>query len=194
MMGYRVNANELVETLHAWDEVIPGRGKIRLIACGGTALTLLGYKESTKDIDFLVPRQKEYQRLVKFLKQAGYKEMTTYGWKRTGESILFDLYPGKRIYSTELLSSPLKQGGNRKIREWKTIYLGILNSIDLIISKMFRGTEVDIEDSLALLKNEKVDFSELENRYAETARYDVSEKRVMRNFSLLRARLGRAKP
>ena len=48
-MAYRVLADELMETLGAWDELIPGREKIRLIACGGTALTLLGYKESTKD-------------------------------------------------------------------------------------------------------------------------------------------------
>lgn len=188
-MDYRVLADELTETLGAWDELIPGREKIRLIACGGTALTLLGYKESTKDVDFLLPNESEYQRLVKFLKEAGYDPVTPYGWKRSGENVIFDLYPGKKVYSTELLTSPLEEGGNRKVREWKKIYLGVLNPTDLIISKMFRGTEADIEDSLELLKREKVDLKKLERRYRETAQYETGESRVLKNFDLLLSRL-----
>ena len=50
-MEYRFNADELMRALGVWDSVLPGRGKIHLIACGGMALTRLGYKESTKDVD-----------------------------------------------------------------------------------------------------------------------------------------------
>ena len=153
-MEYRFNADELIKTLTAWDEVLPGRGKIHLIGCGGTALTLLGYKESTKDVDFLVPVEREYKRLTQFLKDAAYKPTTGYGWKRPDESIIFDLYPGKTVYQTELLTSPLTSQGHRKIRAWNKIYLGALNPVDLIISKMFRGDEVDIQDSLLLFKKE----------------------------------------
>lgn len=184
-----MNANDLMNTLEAWDKVIPGRGKIRLIACGGTALTLLGYKESTKGVDFLVPDETDYKRLVQFLKQAGYIQVTGFGWKRRDENIIFDLYAGNQIYSTELLTSPLSKGGNKKIREWNKIYLGVLNPVDLIISKIFRGSEVDIEDSLTLLKNEKVKLKALERRYKETAKYDTGEERVLRNFDVLLARL-----
>ena len=60
-MEYRVTADELRQTLASWDALFPGRGKIRLVACGGTALSLLGYKESTKDVDFLVPNEQEYK-------------------------------------------------------------------------------------------------------------------------------------
>lgn len=90
-MEYRISRDALLKTLTVWDEVMPGRGKIHLIACGGTALTLLGYKASTKDVDFLVPEKKEYKRLVDFLKKAGYKQVTTYGWKRPGEAMVYDL-------------------------------------------------------------------------------------------------------
>lgn len=193
-MDYQVLASELTDTLGAWNELLPGREKIHLIACGGTALTLLGYKESTKDVDFLVPNENEHQRLVKFLDEAGYDPVTQYGWKRPGENVIFDLYPGKRVYSTELLTSPLEVGGNRKVREWKKIYLGVLNPMDLIISKMFRGTEADIEDSLELLRREKVDLKKLEKRYRETARYETGESRVLKNFDSLLSRLKRGKP
>ena len=70
-MDYRVLADELTETLGAWDELIPGREKIRMIACGGTALTLLGYKESTKDVDFLLPDKGEYEPACEIPRRGG---------------------------------------------------------------------------------------------------------------------------
>ncbi len=192
-MEYRFNADALMQTLNAWDEVLPGRGRIHLVACGGTALTLLGYKEATKDVDFLVPLEKDFKRLTQFLKEAGYKQITGYGWKRPDESIIFDLYPGKTVYQTELLTSPLTREGNRKIREWNKIYLGALNTVDLIISKMFRGDEVDIQDSLILFKNEKVDLKKLEKRYRETAKYYFGEDKVLRNLEVLLTRFKKVK-
>lgn len=191
-MDYRFTANELIRTLDAWNEVLTGKGKIHLIACGGTALTLLGYKESTKDVDFLVPVKKENKRLIQFLTQAGYEQASGYDWKRRDESIIFDLYPGKTVYQTELLMSPLMRGGSKKIREWSKIYLGVLNILDLIISKMFRGDETDIQDSLILLKNEKVDLKKLEKRYRETAKYYFGEDMVLKNLDVLLARLKKA--
>jgi len=164
-----------------------------LIACGGTALTLLGYKASTKDVDFLVPNEKEYKRLVEFLRRAGYEQCTGYGWKRPEETLIFDLYPGKMVYQTELLTSPLTPKGNRKIREWNKIYLGALNPVDLIISKMFRGDEVDIQDSSILFKNEKINLKKLEKRYRETAKYYFGEDKVLRNLEVLLARLKKVK-
>lgn len=88
-----------------------------------------------------------------------------------------------------LLTSPLDQDGHKKIRVWKKIYLGVLNPIDLIISKMFRGTDVDLKDCLTLFRNERVDLKKLEARYRKTAKYEVSEERVLRNLDLLREQL-----
>ena len=184
-MEYRINKDELTRTLQAWDELLPGRGKIRLVACGGTALTLMGHKESTKDVDFLVPEPDEYERLAGFLAKAGYQKETEYGWRHAGETILFDLYLGKRVYVTELLTSPLDRGGSRKWKTWKKIEVSILNPADLIISKMFRGTEVDIQDSLLLLSKENMSLKKLQTRYRETAQYEINEAKVLRNLELL---------
>ena len=192
-MNYRIKKDELTQTLNIWNELIPGRGVVRLVACGGTALTLMGYKESTKDVDFLVPELKEYQRIVAFLESAGYRRETQYGWKREAETILFDLYLGKKVYVTELLTSPLIRGGSRLWRRWSKIEISILNPLDLIISKMFRGTEVDIQDSLLLLARESVDLKKLQKRYRETACYDIGEGKVLRNLELLLKRLEREK-
>lgn len=177
-----MTTHELKRTLASWDVLLPGRGKLHLIACGGTALSLLGYKESTKDVDLLVPNEKEYERLVQFLVRAGYERVAGEGWKRPDEIIRYDLYLGKRIFQTELLDSPLEENRHQKIWEGKKIYLGVLNSVDLIISKLFRGTEQDVKDCLTLLDHEPIDVQDLEQRYRETARYDTSEEKAIRNL------------
>jgi len=118
-MEYRTTQGEVFNLLGAWDRVIGGRRKIRLIACGGTAIALLGYKESTKDIDLLVPEKREFEILSRFLEKAGYHQSTEHSWQRPGEVLILDLFAGKRVYTTELLDSPLKKGGHRMLREWK---------------------------------------------------------------------------
>lgn len=192
-MEYRIGSMDLLSTLSIWDELIPGRGRIHLIACGGTALTLLGYKDSTKDVDLLAPVAKEYERLVRFLKAAGYESTSTYGWKRGDEVMVYDLYPGKKVYTTELLNSPLEAGGNQKIREWKKIYLGVLNSIDFVITKLFRGSEADFQDCLDLFRHEAIDLEALKRRLKKTASFDVSEERVLKNYGLFLNRLKEGK-
>ena len=53
-MQYKIDKESLLREIGLWNDFL-GR-KVKLIACGGTALTLLNIKESTKDIDLL--RQK----------------------------------------------------------------------------------------------------------------------------------------
>ncbi len=59
-----------------------------------------------------------------------------------------------------------------------------LNYYDIIISKLFRGTDIDNEDCLVLLKAKKSegDLIKLEKRFRETASCDVSEESVVKNW------------
>ncbi len=68
---YRIDRENLLNTLSIWDSYL--RKKVHLIACGGTALTLMTIKESTKDIDLFIPEKSEYKYLVRNLKDLGYK-------------------------------------------------------------------------------------------------------------------------
>jgi len=52
-MNYRITKDGLLEVLSDWNTFM--KKKVRLVACGGTALTLLDVKPSTKDIDLIVP-------------------------------------------------------------------------------------------------------------------------------------------
>ena len=65
-MEYRLNQKDLLDTLGLWNGFL--NKKIHLIACGGTALTFLGVKESTKDVDMLVPVDQEHDYLIKTLR------------------------------------------------------------------------------------------------------------------------------
>ena len=153
-------------------------------------MTLLGAKVSTKDIDLIVPEITEYEYLIDILKQLGYKPVTGNGWSRD-ETFIFDIFRGKKVHTTELLESPLDKGNNYMIKEFAYIYLGALNHYDLIISKLFRGTEVDFEDCLALMKSKcgGIDIERLEARFHETASYEISEEKANKNLESFLERL-----
>ena len=179
---YRLDKQTLLEVMSQWNGFL--KRKIHLIACGGTALTLLEIKPSTKDVDFMVPDESEYGYLVKTLKSLGYHQVTGWGWSREGEPFIFDLFPGKRIHTTELLDSPLKADNHLFLYEFSRVYIGILNEYDLISSKLFRGTRVDFEDCLMLVRarRDKIDINHLVQHFKELASYDISEDRLGQNI------------
>ena len=73
--------------------------------------------------------------------------------------------------------------------------IGVLNHYDLIISKLFRGSGVDFEDCLALFRSKarEIDVKKLEDRYKETAGYDVSEHRVLKHWEHFKRLLAKEK-
>lgn len=181
----RVSLNDLTALLAAWDPKLTECSEMNLIACGNTAMALLGHKTLTKELEFLVPDKKEYGQLVLFLKAEKYVKAAGAGWQRAHQPFLFNLYSGNRVYSLELLESPLQNSGNQKIQQWKKIYLGALNPLDLIISKLFRATEADLQDCRTLLKHENINILQLKKRCKDTAAYDVREAQVMRALDRL---------
>lgn len=180
-MEYRIDKEGLFTRLSAWNGFL--KRKVHLIACGGTALTLLDIKESTKDIDLLVPNIDECAYLLNILQQLGYTRAAGSGWVRD-DGFIFDIFPGKRVHTTELLDSPLENGNNTLIREYSRIYLGALNHYDLLTSKLFRGTSVDMGDCLMLAKGrrDEIDVERFISRFRETASYDISDDRVNKNL------------
>jgi len=95
-------------------------------------------------------------------------------------SLIFDLFPGKCIHTTGLLHSPLEAGNHQVLHEFSRLYIGILNDYDLISSKLFRGTRVDVEDCLMVVRARRgtIDIKHLEQHFRELASYDISEERL----------------
>jgi len=180
-MNYRIDKQGLFDRLSVWNGFL--KRTVNLIACGGTALTLLNIKPSTKDLDMLVPDINEHRYLIKTLEELGYRSASGSGWARD-DGFIFDLFPGKRVHTTELLDSPLEAGNNTPIREFSNIYLGVLNHYDILISKLFRGSSVDLDDCLMLVNGRRaeIDMKRFVERFKKTASYDVSEGKVLKNL------------
>lgn len=181
-MNYRLDKNLLLEILGEWNRFL--KRKVHLIACGGTAMTLIGLKPSTKDVDFMSPKVREHNYLTTQLKALGYKQSTGSGWKRDGEDFQFDIFCGNRIHTMELLESPLEEGRHSILKEFSYLYIGILNDYDLISSKLMRGTSVDFEDCLGLAeaRQEEIDIKRLIHHFHEMVSYDVAEDRLRPNI------------
>ncbi len=176
-MEYRIDKQALLDVMEQWNRFL--RKKVHLIACGGTAMTLLGVKASTKDIDFMVPNHPEHEHLIKVLVQLGYEQETASGWKRREEIFRFDLFAGNKIHTTELLESPLLDENHTLLKQYSRLYIGILNPYDLIASKLIRGNRVDFEDSLMLVRSDRgIDIDHLKRHYDELVSYDVSQQRI----------------
>ncbi len=169
-----------MNSLSNWDRLM--NFKVRLIACGGTALTLLDIKESTKDVDFIVPDENEYKRLMTFLKTIGYREGAGGLVHDQDPLFIYQFWSGNRVFTTELFHSPLEKGQNILIQRWKHLYLGALNLNDLIMTKLFRGTSIDMEDCVAAFRKQNIDPDGLFHHFKEAARYDLNPDRVMKNF------------
>jgi len=180
---YRLSANDLLDTLDNWNSLMNFR--VSLIACGGTALTLLKIKDSTKDIDFTVPVAKEYERLMKFLRDLGYEEQGGGLAHDDDPNFIYQFWCGNKVFTTNLLDSPLEPGKHIMVKRWSHVYLGALNLTDLIITKMFRGTPVDRDDCIAAFATGQVNAEQLLERYSEAARYDLYPEKVRRNFVYL---------
>jgi len=88
---YRLTGDKMLQTIENWDKLIDFR--VQLIACGGTALTLLKIKKSTKDIDLIVPVTDEYKKLMKFVKSIGYQEKGG-GWETHFDQRMASHLPG----------------------------------------------------------------------------------------------------
>jgi hypothetical protein len=181
-LDYRLDKHLLLDILGQWNGF--AKRKIHLIACGGTAMTLQDIKESTKDVDFIVPVEREYKHLVRMLKDLGYQQTTGAGWRKQGDLFIFDFFPGKRIHTTELLESPLEEDRHVLLKEFSHLYIGVLNDYDLICSKLFRGTSVDFEDCLMLARAHRdiINLEHLDLHFREMAQYDISETRILGNL------------
>ena len=105
---------------------------IVLVAFGGTAMTLLGLKASTKDIDFNIPSHEEY---VAF--------RGLYEAIRPGVQI--DMWEGNVIFSEVLPEDYLKRASEYK-SGFKKLGIKVLDPIDIVCSKISRFDDADMED------------------------------------------------
>ncbi|MBI2175725.1 hypothetical protein HYU40_00025 [Candidatus Woesearchaeota archaeon] len=144
-----ISKDELLAYLQKIDAEV--KEPVTLIAVGGTAMTLLGIKDTTKDVDFCIETKKDRGTIKKLI-------------EKSDSRIRVDLFSEGYIFSVQLpkdyarLARPVK--GN-----FRNVKLKTLHPIDLIISKTDRLNERDIEDIEVLIKS--VNKAKLQQRYKQ---------------------------
>lgn len=144
-----IGKNELLAYLQKIDGEL--KEPITLIAVGGTAMTLLGIKDTTKDVDFCIETKENYDVARAII-------------EKSGGNIRVDLFRDGYIFSVQLpedyarLARPFKAN-------FRNVKLKTLHPIDLIISKTDRLNERDVEDIEVLIKS--VGKAKLQQRYKQ---------------------------
>jgi hypothetical protein len=145
---------------------------ITLIAVGGTALTLLDVKPSTRDVDFTIPSD-DYGEFQSALKS------TPHGFK-------VDCWKDGAVFSQMLPDDYLRRSVD--IRRLKRIRLKALSPVDIVVTKIGRLDDRDKQDIEACIKRFKLRRSQIAKRAEQIEyvgrpkNYEVNLRYVLRNF------------
>ena len=122
--------------------------KIVLVAVGGTAMTLLDLKASSIDIDFTVPcsDMPEFDRI---------RNSVPHGYK-------IDVWPDGAVFCTTLPDDYLDRSSN--IISFEKILLKALHPVDIVVTKIGRLDNRDIEDIGDCIKKCSIKKEDLEKR------------------------------
>ena len=143
-----ITKNNLLEWLKEVDKKL--ERKIIVVAVGGTAMTLLGLKASTRDVDFCLMKKDV----------ALFKNLTN------NSRFKVDLFWNGFIFSEQLPEDYIEKS-NKIFAPLSNMDLRTLSLIDIIITKVARYNARDEEDIEAIAKTSLVNRHELEKRFKE---------------------------
>lgn len=146
------------------------KSKITMVAVGGTAMVLMGLKESTKDIDFCAGSQKDYDFMKRLKIRNDFK---------------VDLFYNGYIFCLQLPSDYIRRARALKTG-LKMLNIKILSPIDIVITKSSRLNQRDIEDIRAVISKKKISREKLVLRFNEVKKsWPSSDKTLEENFRFL---------
>ncbi len=149
--------------------------ELEFYAISGTAMILKNIKETTKDIDFLTTENQE--KIREHFNLAGLKEKDTSKlcniWYLGG--IRIDLFYDEFIFGINLPDD--WKDKSEHIKDIGKVKLYILNWQDIIITKIARNEQRDIDDAIDIIKAENINFEELKERY-----YKLAEESIISDY------------
>jgi hypothetical protein len=167
----RLDKSMLLKFLQVLDAEVSR--EITVVAVGGTAMTLLGLKPSTIDIDFTVPDEdfEEFRKANTRL-QHGFK---------------IDLYRGGVVF-TQILPEDYVEKSVKIGNRLKHIRLKALHPVDIVVTKIGRLDERDLEDIRMCIRECGISKSQLEERARQVRyagrdeNYEINLQHVLRKF------------
>lgn len=147
--------------------------KINLIAVGGTAMTLLDLKPSTIDIDFDLTSE-DSEELEKALKTI------PHGFR-------IDVFRDGLIFSQQLPDDHMERSIPIKIH-FRSIRLYALHPLDIVVTKIGRLDERDLQDIRACIERFKLTKKMIEERankveyIGREENYRINLRNVLKRF------------
>ncbi len=140
-------------------------GKITMVAVGGTAMTLLDLKPSTVDIDFTVPSRDKaaFDRAL----------------ARVPHGFKIDAWTDGTVFSQTLPDDYLER--SIEILALRHIVLRALHPVDIVVTKIGRLDERDIQDIEVCIRRYRISKSQIEER-AASVQYVGDEEIYRRNL------------
>jgi ABC-type phosphate transport system auxiliary subunit len=122
--------------------------EITVVAVGGTAMTLLDLKPSTRDIDFTAPGKDfdEFERVLKSVPHG----FEVQGW-RDGT-----------VFSQTLPEDYLEK--SKPIADFKHIHLKALHPVDIVVTKIGRLNQRDLQDIEVCIEKFKLSKTQVKER------------------------------
>lgn len=158
-----ISRDDLLGFLKGLDKRIKSR--TTMVAVGGTAMVLMGLKESTKDVDFCVDSQNDY-RIIRKIKS----------------DFRVDLFYNGYIFCLQLPEDYIRRARALKTG-LKMLNIKILSPIDIVITKSSRLNQRDIEDIRAVISKKKISREKLVSRFNEVKKsWPSSDKTLEENF------------
>lgn len=148
--------------------------KITLVAAGGTAMTLLGAKLSTLDVDFTLPGR-DFDEFKKAL------DLTPHGFN-------VDIWNDGMVFSQFLPDDYLDKSISIKTK-LTMIELRALDPVDIIVTKVGRLIDRDKADIASCIKKFNITESAIKQRGAQIEyvgreeNYQINLNHVLKNFS-----------
>lgn len=165
-----LDSSELIEFLEEVEKVLSR--SITIVGVGGTALTLLGIKPSTRDVDFTIPGE-DYDKFQDALRS------TPHGFK-------VDCWKDGAVFSQMLPDDYVRKSSD--IRKLKRIRLKALSPVDIVVTKIGRLDERDKQDIEACIKRFKLRKDQIARRARQVeyvgrqGNYETNLKYVLENL------------
>lgn len=160
-----ISREDLLRFLKGLDKRIKTR--ITMVAVGGTAMVLMGLKESTKDVDFCVDNKKHHDLIRRLRIKSDFK---------------VDLFYGGYIFCLQLPSDYTIRARALKTG-LKMLNIKILSPIDVVITKSSRLNQRDIEDIKEVVSKKKISRERLILRFNEVKKsWPSNDKMLEENF------------
>jgi hypothetical protein len=147
--GERLDKTRLFDFLETLSEGLDRR--VVLVAAGGTAMTLLGLKASTVDVDFTGPADdvREFRHALKTI---------PHGFK-------IDSWEGGAVFSQILPADYLKR--SILVKKMRRIELRALHPLDIVVTKIGRLDERDKQDIEACIRKYRLTKEQIRKRASQ---------------------------